>query len=255
MAISRRDSSSKKKKETKNQDGRRAVAGGEEQPASKKSKASLLLSSPTSTTPSTWEANFDKLKAFAEENGHCNVPFQDPKLRALAKWATRQRTKTLTEHQKLRLKSIGYSWMDKREREDQAWNKLFDRLKKYKGQTGHCKVPSTYDIDQELATWVANQRKLNNQQKLRDYRKEKLDLIGFVWGEHSRKRTSSGKINENKAYNKQWNEMFEKLLGKYCTIHTDTINEPLPCTTIPNPKPVKRFEYMMSNEIIYAFRV
>ena len=173
-------------------------------------------STTTSSSPSPWEANFERLKKFSEEHGHCNVPFQDPALRSLAKWTTRQKaSKTLSADQKSRLSSIGYSWASKREKEDQAWMEVFQRLVKFQEEFHHCRVPLNYESDQELGTWVANQRKLRKQDKLRDYRKAKLDSVNFEW--EVRKQSKKEKRVDSqgsKAYNKQWNEMFAKLKGK-----------------------------------------
>ena len=92
---------------------------------------------------------------------------------------------------------------------------VFQRLVKFQEEFHHCRVPLNYESDQELGTWVANQRKLRKQDKLRDYRKAKLDSVNFEW--EVRKQSKKEKRVDSqgsKAYNKQWNEMFDKLKGK-----------------------------------------
>ncbi len=100
-----------------------------------------------------WEDNYTKLKEYAKEHGHCNVPYNS-ELRYFAKWVGRQRSSTnLTKEQKNKLTKIGFDWRSQREREDSAWIERYQRLVDFKAINGHCDVPLIYDDDRELGTW------------------------------------------------------------------------------------------------------
>ena len=134
------------------------------------------------------------------------VPF-NPEYRQLAKWTTRQRSrKTISASEIQRLETIGFSWETQSDRENIAWNGLFDKLLNFKRLNGHTLVPQSYPDDPKLGTWVANQRKLQKKGKVRPDRKEKLDDIGFVWT--ARKEGVRTKVSENPTkYDKQWDQM------------------------------------------------
>jgi hypothetical protein len=71
------------------------------------------------------------------------------------------------------------------------WHVMFDRLKKFKEQNGHCLVPNRYREDRSLGSWVSTQRrnfkqmatigkgKLNSPHNCD--RIKKLNELGFVW--------------------------------------------------------------------------
>jgi hypothetical protein len=167
---------------------------------------------------SAWKNNFQRLAEFCRTHGHCNVPFKG-ELRMLAKWATRQRTKSqLSDEQIDLLLSIRYSWETKQEKDDAAWNAMLERLAKYKRENGNCIVPQNYNTDPELGTWVANQRRLDKQKKVTLERKEKLDELGFVWAVWSAK--EKPKKGTNSIAERKWEQMFGKL-KEYKNKHGD----------------------------------
>ena len=137
------------------------------------------------------------------------MPFKG-ELRMLAKWATRQRTKAqLSDGQIELLHSIGYSWETRQEKDNAAWNATLERLATYKRNHGHSSVPQTYIANPELGTWVANQRRLDKQNKVTPERKAKLDELGFVWSVWSPKEKPKKGTNSNAE--RKWEHMFEKL--------------------------------------------
>lgn len=164
--------------------------------------------------PTAWSPNYVLLKAFAKENGHCNVPSTSAQ-RYLAKWATRikMNAKTnpasITEKQRKQLDEIGFDWSTQQEKEDQRWNDMYQRLVSFKAETGTCLVKMG-DGDTELATWVTNQRKRAKMNKLRQDRKEILLKIGFSWQVYAHKTPKTKKVYLN--HEKKWNDMFEKLM-------------------------------------------
>uniref|UniRef100_A0A6U3UDC3 Helicase-associated domain-containing protein n=1 Tax=Ditylum brightwellii TaxID=49249 RepID=A0A6U3UDC3_9STRA len=139
----------------------------------------------------------------------------------------------LSEERRAKLDAIGFVWSLKKKRVDEHWDTMLQQLLDYKKEHGDCLVPSRYEKNLKLGKWVETQRyeytKLQRaeQQKqkeeggggesstsattksrplsirLTEERLKRLESIGFEWKvKHKMKR----------HYDKQWNEMFEKLL-------------------------------------------
>ena len=68
------------------------------------------------------------------------------------------------------------------------WDRLFQRLVKYKNCYGNTLVPTKYSEDPQLGTWVRNQRLASKKGRMKEDRKRMLDIIGFVWIIQSRPR-------------------------------------------------------------------
>jgi len=187
-----------------------------------------------------WSSNFEKLKRFSELNGLCNVPFKG-EYRMLAKWTTRQRKAHLSDEQRERLDSIGYCWLTKQDKDDLAWNELFQRLALYAKVHGNCLVPQTYPSDPELGTWVANQRRLDKQKRVREDRRLRLTAIGFQWVVHTIQPKQQQATNSqssktqtphfNSKYDTKWMTMFEKL-KQYHKVNGDCL---VPYNYPPDP--------------------
>ncbi len=100
-----------------------------------------------------WQKNFEALKRYHRENGHCQVPI-DHVLRA---WSNEQRfrhRKGIIEKDRFDLlKELEFDWHLTNGR----WQKNFEALKQYHEQHGHCDVPREY-VNKTLATWVSVQR-------------------------------------------------------------------------------------------------
>jgi hypothetical protein len=71
------------------------------------------------------------------------------------------------------------------------WYVMFDRLKKFKEQNGHCLVPNRYREDRSLGSWVSTQRR-NFKLSAKNCKESvmwprfsdrirKLNELGFVW--------------------------------------------------------------------------
>jgi hypothetical protein len=79
------------------------------------------------------------------------------------------------------------------------WNIMFDKLRQFAEEYGHCKVPKGYNKDPELANWVRNQRleyanmQRNKKARMTQDRLYLLKGIGFRWSTPmpSRSRVSS----------------------------------------------------------------
>jgi len=130
-----------------------------------------------------WEEGFAALVIFKERQGHCNVP--DKHLEgdfSLGQWVSKQRqsnSASETDRQR-RLSEIGFVWNIR----DEAWEKAFDHLVRFKEQEGHCLVSVRYITDGfKLGSWVSEQR--NHEEAMDMSRRRLLDDIGFIWDVHS----------------------------------------------------------------------
>jgi hypothetical protein len=75
---------------------------------------------------------------------------------------------------------------------------MFDVLKKYKEEYGHCNVPGGWAENKPLSTWVKKQR--SRKEMLSDDRIKRLEDIRFVWKRN--KSTWEEKVNALKEYKK-----------------------------------------------------
>jgi len=130
-----------------------------------------------------WEENFEELKKFKEENGHCRVlklkvRYQNPYLQ-LATWSQTQRTlylkKTLSIERISRLEELGFEW----DPTDAEWENNFKKLEGFYAKYGHCRVPYQFKDDPRLGNWVVGLRSRKDQ--LTNERIARLEKIGFQW--------------------------------------------------------------------------
>ncbi|WP_257616748.1 DEAD/DEAH box helicase [Chlamydia suis] len=128
-----------------------------------------------------WEEHFLELKRFQEEHGHCKVPQRHPQNPQLASWVSNQRKKfkkgKLAEDKIARLEEIGFVW----DVTEEAWDKNFLELKRFREEHGHCKVPRGYPQNPSLGVWVKHQREYFKSAKLAEDRIARLEELGFVW--------------------------------------------------------------------------
>jgi len=140
-----------------------------------------------------WNQRFQDLAKFRSKHGHCLVPLDWPENPALAHWIKHQRGQhkakhngqhsTLTDAREKALESLGFVWDSHRA----TWEERFHEIVQYQAMHGHTNLPSRYDVNPRLSTWVKCQRrqfKLFQQGKKSHMTKEriaKLSSIGFVW--------------------------------------------------------------------------
>lgn len=113
----------------------------------------------------TWNKRFDELCQYQAFFGDCLVPLNYEDVPGLGVWVRNQRTqyrnllmgrKTNLSPEKISaLQSLGFVWDTQR---NDQWKKRFDELVDFKNVYGHCSVPEKYHENQQLGTWVANQR-------------------------------------------------------------------------------------------------
>jgi hypothetical protein len=89
---------------------------------------------------------------------------------------------------------------------DRKWNRQYEQLVEYKRKKGHCMVPSRYEHDKTLGSWVTKQRTSHKNNKLRLDRKGILDEIGFAWRKDD---VDDGTFKPN---DKLWHQQYEKLV-------------------------------------------
>lgn len=141
-----------------------------------------------------WNAMFVKLLEFKEKNKNTLVPQCYTDDQRLGRWVHYQRveywifqqteTAKITEERIGRLDAIDFEW----DPQKAQWDKIFEKLKEYKKENNHCRVPKGYEKDWELANWVRNQRleqanlsKLGKKSRMTPERFKLLDDLGFKW--------------------------------------------------------------------------
>jgi hypothetical protein len=145
-----------------------------------------------------WNMQYEKLVEFRTKNGHCMVPQSYEQDKSFGKWVSAQRTinynNTIRLDRKGLLDEIGFAWKAGGrglKPNDKLWHQQYEKLLKFKQKNGNCMVPQSYEVDKSLGIWVAWQRKLHNNNKMRLHRKIILDKIGFAWKAYTRAAPSS----------------------------------------------------------------
>ena len=127
-----------------------------------------------------WEEGFAALMRFKKREGHSRVPqehFEEDF--DLGTWVTNQRVlgEKMLPALKQRLNEQGFVWHTL----EDAWERGFEALLRFKQREGHCLVP--YGHREEgfrLGAWVTKQR--GNRHNMSAERKKRLNEQGFVWG-------------------------------------------------------------------------
>jgi len=121
----------------------------------------------------TWNDFFQKLVAYKDEHGNCEVPLKDPELGTwVANQKKRANMKKLRIDRKELLGQLNFCWGKKSAgkrnssmggkgtRYDEKWQSLFESLKEYKNKFGTCEVPYNYLESRSLGLWVQTQRRV-----------------------------------------------------------------------------------------------
>jgi len=130
-----------------------------------------------------WAEQFEQLKKFKEQNGHCEVGFVADANDDLLGWIRTQRTMLahgkLATDRKQKLDAIGFSWSG--EITDRRWDEMYELLKIYHTTHGDADVPHRWKDNHKLAAWVSAQRQRRKQGKLSDEEVRLLDKLGLTW--------------------------------------------------------------------------
>jgi len=152
-----------------------------------------------------WEENFEVLIAYKEKYGTTDVPANTVFKVAndtyrLGSWVSNQRSAKqrkidpkqknfqkfdlLTDEREKKLDSIGFNWLLK-DRTIFSWEDGFDALSKYKEEFGHLYIPQKYINDQgfTLGRWIVTQKRQITIETMSEKRKDKLNWVGFHWGD------------------------------------------------------------------------
>ena len=135
-----------------------------------------------------WESRYCELLDFKDAHSHCNVPDSWHENLKLARWVTAlssdnyscsqvYRKGKLSRNRIQRLEVIGFVWC----RQDHAWNEMYQRLVNYKSVRGDCNVPSGWQEDPQLGSWVVKLRQRRKKELLKEERISKLDEAGMGW--------------------------------------------------------------------------
>jgi len=120
---------------------------------------------------------FERLEAFKQEYGHCNVPQFFPN--GLGTWVSNQRAAAkkpaYPEGRRSRLNEMGFEWKAPNAREVQR----LEELEAFKKEHGHCNVPEKHPGG--LGLWVGQQRQSVKDPQYSQARRARLDAMGFVW--------------------------------------------------------------------------
>ncbi|MCY2996009.1 MAG: Helicase associated domain protein [Planctomycetota bacterium] len=107
-----------------------------------------------------WEQMFGALVDFKQRHGHCLVPRRYDEVPELGRWVNSQRFQRLKGRlgpdRISRLEAIGFEWAAT----DAAWEAMFDELKRFRVEFGHCRVPANWEKNPELGKWVARHRQI-----------------------------------------------------------------------------------------------
>ena len=122
-----------------------------------------------------WEDMFGRLKDYKIKHGDCNVSSNHAD-KLLACWVVHQRSKKyrLSEERRDRLSRLGFVWIPF----DEAWQRGFSALKRFKSREGHCSVPEAHvEGNYNLGAWAKEQRRKKG--ALATLRRQQLGTIGF----------------------------------------------------------------------------
>ena len=132
----------------------------------------------------SWEKRFKELKRFKGRHGHCNVPVRYRRNPALGYWVANVRNAkkqgTLAEERIRRLDVLAFCWTLNPDIADVRKHHI-DELKAFKKEHGHCDVPSKYQPNPALGSWVAGLRQRNKRGKLDKKTIHCLNTLGFRW--------------------------------------------------------------------------
>ena len=127
-----------------------------------------------------WQKNFEALYEYFLENGNSRVPTTYKPNLKLGGWVTKQRKSyrdgELSRERISKLETIHFEW----EPYSSDWFKMFDLLKGFYSEHGHCRLPDNFG-NKKLSRWMSGQRKYLTKSKLTQDKIDMLDSIKFEW--------------------------------------------------------------------------
>lgn len=146
-----------------------------------------------------WARHYSDLRAYKAKFGDCLVPLSYTDRPQLGLWVKEQRRhymllvqgrkSHMTQARIAQLESVGFVW----DSHEATWWDRFNDLKAYQAVHGNCMVPTKYQPNPRLGTWVHHQRRQYRKLKhgktshMTHERMEALESIGFCWTPRSGK--------------------------------------------------------------------
>jgi len=128
-----------------------------------------------------WDSNFELLKSFYTEHGHCRVQKRSKADKSLGIWVAHQRALKskgqLTDQRISKLDSLEFEW----DLLSVDWNHMFSLLTEYHSSYGNCQPSQTSKNHKDLGLWVRRQRRQYRLGKLSPERIKNLEALGFEW--------------------------------------------------------------------------
>ena len=140
-----------------------------------------------------WSRHYSDLQAYKAKFGDCLVPLSYTARPQLGLWVKEQRRhymllvqgrkSHMTQARIAQLESVGFVW----DSHEATWWDRFNDLKAYQAVHGNCMVPTKYQPNPRLGTWVHHQRRQHRKLKngktshMTHERMEALESIGFCW--------------------------------------------------------------------------
>jgi superfamily II DNA or RNA helicase len=142
-------------------------------------------------TEKVWMKRVNELIQYKEEHGDCRVPTRWEENPCLGSWASTQRQLKrkckLDAKRERMLNEIGFVWEYPAPTAsiyvqfEDAWMKRFNELVQYKEEYGDCRVPTGWESNPSLGSWVSAQRQRQRNGKLNAKRERMLNEVGFMW--------------------------------------------------------------------------
>jgi dsDNA-binding SOS-regulon protein len=142
----------------------------------------------------TWKKFYDQLVEYKTVHGRSVVSKDDAVHKKLSEWIARQRKMKKEgslpiEREKL-LVEIGFVFRrnkpyDKRKRfteeQEKKWDEMYNKLRDFKQQHGHCTVSYNDENHKTLSKWVSVQRVVSGKGLMDETRQQRLDELNFTW--------------------------------------------------------------------------
>ena len=130
---------------------------------------------------SQWLENYEVLKSFYQEYGHCNVATTDKAWGTLGNWLAVNRgayyKNKLSLERIEKLESLSVIWNSK----ENKWLDNYEMLKIFYKEHGHVNVPTADKSWGSLGDWLVTNRSAYQKDKLPLERIKKLDSLGIDW--------------------------------------------------------------------------
>lgn len=153
-------------------------------------------------TNAMWERRFQELKEYQEKHNTIGVPKTE--CSNLCAWYGKQRkqyqlykmgkSSSLTRDQVCRLESLNIG----KSRGEHKWDTMFEQLREFRDENGHCRVPQIFPPNQKLGSWVNTIRYQYHMQaqengdphprRPSDEKIKQLRELGFDFSRKSRRR-------------------------------------------------------------------